>query len=64
MEYSPLSELCAERENPVARFEAVTFALATLPLEASEILPESVALTAWLRADLGEIKTKVAQTTT
>jgi hypothetical protein len=64
MEYSPLSELCAERENPVARLEAVTFALATLPPEASEILPESVALTAWLRADPGEINTKVTHSTT
>jgi hypothetical protein len=64
MEYSPLSELCAERENLVARLEAVTFALVTLPPEASVILPESVAFTAWLREGFGEIKRKVAQSMT
>jgi hypothetical protein len=64
MEYSPLSELCAERENRVARLEAVTFALATLPPEASVIFPESVALTAWLLAEVGEINRKVVQSTT
>src|SRR5882762_4341276 len=55
MEYSPLSEVSAERENPVATFEAVTGALATLPPEASIIFPDSVALTAWLRAEFGKI---------
>src|SRR5580693_981955 len=60
MEYSPLSELCAERENPVARLEAVTPALATLPPEASVIFPESVAFTVWLRAESGGISRKAA----
>ena len=60
MAYSQLSELCAERENPVARLEAVTVALATLPPEASVIFPESVALTAWLRTDSGKMRRKAA----
>jgi len=64
MEYSPVSELCADREKPVARLEAVTFALATLPPEASVIFPESVALTAWLRVEFGEINREVAQSMT
>jgi len=63
MVYSPLSELCAERENPVARLEAVTVALATLPPEASVIFPESVALTAWPRTDAGKIRRKAAHKT-
>jgi hypothetical protein len=55
IEYSPLSEVTAERDNPVATFEAVTVALATLPPEASVIFPDSVALTAWLRREFGKI---------
>jgi len=35
-------------------------ALATLPPEASVILPDSVALTAWLRAEFGKISKKAA----
>src|SRR5207245_10303231 len=58
MVYSPLSELCAERENPVARLEAVTVALATLPPEASVIFQERVALTAWPRTDAGKHRRK------
>ena len=64
MEYSPFSEVSAERENPVATFEAVTVALATLPPEASAIFPASVALTVWPRAEFGEINRKVAHKTT
>jgi hypothetical protein len=63
MEYSPLSEVSAERENPVATFEAVTGALATLPPEASIIFPDSVALTAWLRAEFGKIDNIAASKT-
>ena len=44
--YSPPSDACTERENPVAVFVAVTAALAMLPPDASTIFPESVAFTA------------------
>src|SRR5260370_41124152 len=60
-EYSPLSELGAERENPVATLEAVTVALAMLPPEASVIFPESVAFIAWHRAESGELNRQAAQ---
>jgi hypothetical protein len=63
MEYSPLSEVTAERDNPVATLEAVTVALATLPPEASVILPDSVALTAWLRAVFGKMNKQVVDKT-
>jgi len=60
MEYSPLSELCAERENPVARLEAVTVAFAILPPEASLIFPESVAFTTWPLTESRAISRKAA----
>src|SRR5579859_514862 len=47
MEYSPLSDVCTEREKPVAAFRIATPALGMLPPEASVILPERVAVTAW-----------------
>src|SRR5580704_13273525 len=46
MEYSPLSDVCTEREKPVAALTIATVALATLPPEASVTLPERVAVTA------------------
>jgi hypothetical protein len=60
MEYSPLSVVNAERDNPVPTLVAVTVALATLPPETSVVFPDSVALTAWLRAEFGKIRKKAA----
>src|SRR6266849_6999636 len=48
--YSPLSELCTVRVKPVEALNIVTLALYTLPPEVSTILPDSVAVMAWLRA--------------
>src|SRR5229473_3424597 len=50
MEYSPPSELCVDLEKPVATLETLIAALVILPPEASETLPERVAVMAWLRA--------------
>ena len=54
MEYSPLSDDCMERENPVAALRTATPALAMLPPEASVILPERVAVTAWPEASAAQ----------
>ena len=54
MEYSPLSEDCIERENPVAALRTATLALAMLPPEASVIRPERVAVTAWPEASAAQ----------
>src|SRR6266478_3230456 len=48
--YSPLSELCTVRAKPVEALNIVTLALETLPPEVSTILPDRVAVMAWLRA--------------
>src|SRR6266571_2074444 len=56
--YSPVSEHCTDRESPVAVLETDTFALATLPPEASTTRPVSVAFTAWLKDAGGQATAK------
>src|SRR5262249_6480044 len=51
IEYSPPSELCTLRVNPVDVLVMVTLALATLPPEVSRTRPERVALIAWACAE-------------